>query len=178
MWLDWPVIPEYHQPTGRQSFPLHHSYLPCHYMPFRYPFQMIRISVSLAKIASQENEPRIYRRCSYGHRCQVGPGEFSSKNFGAALCQGGVLLIDPRRKSEKISVTRILTRGGREPRPRGLVPGPKNCVVKAGVWDEKKWGQWLPTGPPDFSVYQMFTIYPLIGRFLGRFHYNDYTPIL
>jgi hypothetical protein len=28
MWLDWPGIPEYHQPKGRQSFPLYHSYLP------------------------------------------------------------------------------------------------------------------------------------------------------
>ena len=47
---------------------------------------------------------------------------------------------------------------------------------KAGRMDEKKRGQKLPTGPADFSVYQMFTIYPLLGAFLGRFHYNGYTP--
>ena len=27
-------------------------------------------------------------------------------------------------------------------------------------------------------VYQMFTVYPLIGVFLGWFPYNAYTPIL
>ena len=35
-----------------------------------------------------------------------------------------------------------------------------------------------PQTPQDFFVYQMFTIYPFIGEFLDRFHYNNYAYCL
>ena len=68
----------------------------------------------------------MFSRYSYGHRFPADRGEFFIKIFGAAPYQGGVLLIDPRWKSEKVSVGSLQGRG-RVGVPLGYcLPEPKN----------------------------------------------------
>ena len=59
---------------------------------------------------------------------------------------------------------------------RGMVDAGARPVGRAGV--VRCLGGPGKGHYPWPTVYQMFTIYPLIRVFLGQFHYNAYTPIL
>jgi hypothetical protein len=65
-------------------------------------------------------------------------GEFSILKFGGGPYQGGPLLIDPRRKSEKISVGSLQGRG-RVGVPLGYcLPGPKILQARIGAGPEQR----------------------------------------
>ncbi len=51
----------------------------------------------------------------------------------------------------------------------------KICGARRAEWLGRGGANGRPLAPQIF-VYQMFTIYPLIGVFLGQFRYNGYTP--
>ncbi len=72
--------------------------------------------------------------------------------FGGRPYARGVLLIDPRRKSEKISVALIQTKGAGVPSAGFGLGAEKLGGARRGRGVEVRRGQWLPAGLADFSV--------------------------